>query len=82
MAVHKPGAPKKAWNQLNRIPVNNKHRVLLVCLNGVESLEYFINSQFLILWWLLRLNKVFLVNTEDSDWVEYVLIVNIRSTGG
>ena len=52
-------------------------------LDGGPLFHYFLNIQFLILWWILRLNKVFLVNSEDGNWVEHFLIVNgISALGG
>ena len=44
----------------------NIDRVRLRDLNNINSLNYFLNIQFIILWWLLRLNKLFLVNLEDG----------------
>ena len=45
-------------------------------------LDYFLNRIFGIFWWLLRLKKVFLVKSEDNDVVDYLFIVNFRSSGG
>ena len=40
----------------------------------------FLNIYFIFFWWLFRLNKVILVKSENGNWVDYLLIVNVRSS--
>ena len=61
---------------------NNTDIVLLFDMNDKTHLNYYIDSQFMIFWCLLRLNKVFLINSDDGDPVDYLLIVNAIYSGG
>ena len=48
----------------------NTGRFLLNEFNEGNYLDFLLNSKFMIFWWILRLNKVFLVNLEYGDWLE------------
>ena len=50
--------------------------------NDGNYLEYLLDSQFMIFWWLLQRKKGFLEKSKDGDWVENFFIVNILSAGG